>query len=102
MDVSPHNSVITVEFECQFKVHLKDSSLGAILLAFCKLMPQILTDFIQKILIGFGEYIMSLKRKPFSCEQCGNDEKFIWKTRHGKDTKILTVFQWVTLSQLQV
>jgi hypothetical protein len=26
----------------------------------------------------------------------------IWKTRHGKETKILTIFKWVTLHQLQV
>ena len=37
-----------------------------------------------------------------SCEGCGNDKEFIWKTRHGKETKILTVFQWVRLQQLQV
>jgi hypothetical protein len=45
---------------------------------------------------------MGLSRKPFSCEGCGNDKEFIWKTRHGKETKILTVFQWVSMEQLQV
>lgn len=102
MGIIPYSSVITIEFECQFKVDLKDCRLGTILSAFCKLLPQILTDFIQKVLIGFGGYIMDLKKKPFSCERCNNDEGFIWKTRHGKGTKILTIFQWVVLSQLQV
>jgi hypothetical protein len=31
-----------------------------------------------------------------------NDREFIWKTRHGKETKILTTFHWVVLQQLQV
>lgn len=52
MGVSPHNSVITVEFECQFKVHLKDGSLGAILSAFCKLMPQIIYAVMMRSLSG--------------------------------------------------
>ena len=93
---------ITIEFDCQFSVEIADSSLATILTAFCKLLPQILTDFIQKVIIGFGEYGMGHYRKPFCCERCGNDKEFIWKTRHGKETKILTVFQWVRLKQLQV
>jgi DNA-directed RNA polymerase subunit RPC12/RpoP len=83
-------------------VHLKDGSLTTILSAFCKLLPEILADFIQKVLTGIGEYAMALKKKPFSCDHCGNEEEFIWKTRHGKETKILTIYQWVTLRQLQV
>jgi hypothetical protein len=61
-----------------------------------------LTDFIQKVVTGYGEYVMALEKKPFCCDKCGNNRGFIWKTRQGKETKILTVFQWVTLRQLQV
>ena len=71
-------------------------------MAFSKLLPQMLTDFIQKVLFVFGENAMGQSRKPFCCDTCGNDKEFIWKTRHGKETKILTVFQWVRLQQLQV
>lgn len=102
MGVSPCITNITIDFECQFIVHLNDGRLTTILSAFCKLLPQILTDFIQKVLVGYGEYAMGLSRKPFSCDKCGNDKEFIWKTRHGKGTMILTVFQWVILQQLQV
>lgn len=102
MGVDPCSTNITIEFNCQFRVHLKDGSLTTILSAFCRFLPKILADYIQKVLIGLGEYAMNLKKKPFSCDCCCNDENFIWKTRHGKDTKILTVFQWVTLQQLQV
>ncbi|OQY98044.1 MAG: hypothetical protein B6D35_13080, partial [Candidatus Brocadia sp. UTAMX2] len=65
-------------------------------------LPEILRDFIQKIVVGFGESAMARSRKPFCCDECGNDKGFIWKTRHGKETRILTVFQWVRLEQLQV
>jgi len=102
MGATPCTTNIIVEYDCQFRAHLKDGSLTTILSAFCKLLPQILTDFIQKALIGYGEYVMSLPKKPFCCKECGNDREFIWKTRHGKGTKILTVFQWVLLQQLQV
>lgn len=102
MGVSPCTTNITVEFECQFRVHIKDGSITTILAAFCKVLPQMLTDFIEKVVIGLGEYAMSQKKKPFCCDECGNNEEFIWKTKHGKATKILTVFQWVILRQLQV
>lgn len=102
MGVSPCTTNITVEFECQFRVHVKDGSITTILAAFCKVLPQMLTDFIEKVVIGLGEYAMSQKKKPFCCDECGNDEEFIWKTKHGKPAKILTVFQWVILRQLQV
>jgi hypothetical protein len=43
-----------------------------------------------------------LKKKSFACKCCGNDTEFVWKTRHGKATAILTWFRWITLKQLQV
>ena len=45
---------------------------------------------------------MSLRVKPFSCAKCNNDSEFIWKTRHGSETKILAIYYWVILHQLQV
>jgi hypothetical protein len=101
MGVTPQRKGITIDFDCQFEVHLKDSSLSSILAAFAELLPQILTDFIQKVLVGFGEHVMTLKKKPFACT-CGNDREFTWKTRHGKKTKIHAFYQWVWLQQLQV
>lgn len=101
MGIIPQTNAITVEYDCQFRVQLKDANIITILSAFCKLLPELLTDFIQKAITGYGEYIMGLRKKPFCCD-CGNDREFIWKTRHGKETKILTVFAWVTLRQLQV
>ena len=102
MGEDPRDRGITVGFDCQFEVHLKDSSLSTILAAFAKLLPQLLTDFFQKVLVGFGEHVMAYKKKPFSCVSCGNDREFTWKTRHGKKTKIHAFYQWVELQQLQV
>lgn len=101
MGFTPQCEGITIDFDCQFKVRLKDSSLSSILAAFAALLPQLLMDFFQKVLVGFGEYAMTLKRKPFACK-CGNNADFIWKTRHGKKTKIHAFYRWVELMQLQV
>ena len=102
MGVTPRTSDITIEFDCQFRVNLEHSDFASIMKAFLILLPQLLEDFFQKVLVGFGEYEMSLERKSFACTCCGNDTDFIWKTRHGKATKILTWFRWITLKQLQV
>lgn len=102
MGITPHKEGITIVFDCQFEVQMRDSRLSSILAAFSELLSQLLRDFIQKVLVGYGEYAMTLKKKPFACSCCGNAEEFTWKTKHGKETKILTVYRWVVLQQLQV
>ncbi|MBW2568926.1 MAG: hypothetical protein JRD93_13660 [Deltaproteobacteria bacterium] len=100
MGITPQNKNITIDFNCQFKVHLKDSRIPTILAGFAALLPQLLMDFFQKVLVGFGEYAIALKKKPFACK-CGNNEDFIWKTRHGKKTKIHGFYRWLELQQVQ-
>ena len=63
MEFLPQCEGIIVDFECQFKVQLKDSRISTILAAFAMLLPQLLTDFFQKVLVGFGEYVMALSGK---------------------------------------
>ena len=101
MGTTPRREGITISFNCQFEVFLKDSHIATILGAFATLLPQLLTDFFQKVTVGFGEYSMALKKKPFTCK-CGNNEAFIWKTRHGKKTKIHGFYRWLELRQLQI
>lgn len=101
MGLTPQKEGITLGFDCQIEVQLKDATLTSILRAFGELLAQLLPDFIQKMLLGYGEHVMAMKKKPFAC-CCGNDVDFIWKTRHGKLTRILTIYQWVVLKQLQV
>ena len=72
-----------IGFRCEFDISIDSSSIQAIMKAFSKLLPLLLKDFMQKILLGFAEFNMSQERKPFVCP-CGNAEHFIWKTRHGK------------------
>lgn len=102
MGATPQKRDITIEFDCQFRVNLERSDFSSIMRAFLILLPQLLEDFFQKVLIGFGEYEMALQKKTFSCSSCKNDTDFIWKTRHGKATTILTWFRWITIRQLQV
>ena len=99
MGVTPQDKGITIGFDCQFDIHLKDSTISSIL---AELLPQLLADFFQKVLVGFGEHAMTLKKKPFACGCCGNDEDFTWKTRHGRETKIHAFYRWMRLQQLQV
>ena len=49
MGVTPQGKGITINFDCQFEVHLKGSTLSSILAAFAELLPQLLTDFFQKV-----------------------------------------------------
>lgn len=102
MGETPQRTDITIEFECQFNVNLQSSDFLSIMKAFLMLLPQLLNDFFQKVLVGFGEYEMGLKQKSFDCKCCGNNTEFVWKTRHGKATKILTWLCWIVLNQLQV
>ncbi len=88
---------VTVEYDCQFRITLKDGQLMTLLAAFALLLPKILTDFLQSALLGYADQVMAAPHKPFACDRCGNDQTFIWKTKHGKPTKILTTFQWVVL-----
>lgn len=102
MGKAPQGEDITIGYDCQIEVRLKDSSLSTILAAFAELMGELLRDFIQKVLLGFAEEAMEQKKKPFACKKCGNEEEFKWKTRHGKPTQIHAFYGWVELQQLQV
>lgn len=102
MGSTPQEKDITIEFDCLFRVNMRQCDFSTIMKAFLTLLPQLLEDFFQKVLVAFGEYEMAQDKKSFACKCCGNDTKFIWKTRHGKATTILTWFRYITLKQLQV
>ena len=96
------HSFIEIDFEYSIKVRIKECSLSAIMEAFCTILPKLVTDFVMKIVLGYAEYVMKQEEKPISCGNCGNNRAFIWKTRHGKPTQLLTIFRWINLHQLQV
>ena len=88
MGDNPQDKGITVGFDCQFEVHLKDSSPGTLPAAFGRLLLQLSTDLIQKVLVGFGGHVMAFKEKPLAYRSYCNNREFSWKTRHGEKTKI--------------
>ena len=102
MGMTPQEEDLKIDFTCQFRLSLPNAQLSTLMSAFTILLPKLLSDFLQKALIGYGELLMARREKPFSCGQCGNVERFIWKTRSGKPTKVLTTFAWVTLGQMQI
>lgn len=80
MGVTPCTDSITIAFGCQFRVDRRESSLAVILIAFGKLMPEILRDFVQQVAPGFGKRAMGQSRKPFFCYRCGvYPEDDAWK-----------------------
>ena len=102
MGMTPQEEDLKIDFACQFRLSLPNVQLSTLMSAFTSLLPKLLADFLQKALIGYGELLMARREKPFSCGRCGNFERFIWKTRSGKPTQVLTTFAWVTLGQMQI
>ncbi len=91
-----------VNFKFTFSIDIENCQLNTLIRSFNEVKQIFLNEFIQKILTEFAEYYMSLEKKPFCCDRCSNSEHFIWKTHHGKKTKIITILQAVFLYQLQV
>ena len=63
MGATPQGKDITIEFDCQFRVGLSSSNFSSIMRAFLMLLPQLLEDFFQKVLVGFAEHEMGLRKK---------------------------------------
>ncbi len=93
---------MNIDFNCNLIIDIESSSLKSITDAFYKIQRIILPAFIKQVVLSFAEHYMSLKKKPFKCNKCGNDHSFIWKTRKGKKTNILLVFGLALLNQLQI
>jgi len=91
-----------LNFEFNYNIDIQDCKLNTVLAAFNEMKTDLLNIFMQKIIEEFANKYMTQRTKPFSCDQCTNNESFIWKTRHGKLTKIITILQPVFLRQFQV
>lgn len=85
-----------------FNIDISEPTLKAITQAYLQVSRMLLSDFFQQVVWRFAEYYMGLETKPFFCDRCGNCGEFIWKTRGGKNTEVLTIFGLVQLRQLQV
>ena len=89
-------------FYCNLIIDIETPDLKSITDAFYKIQKIILPEFINQVVLNFAEHYMSIEKKPFICDRCGNKYSFIWKTRKGKKTNILLIFGMVLLNQLQV
>lgn len=89
-------------FYCNFSIDIESPNLKSITEAFCEIQKILLSAFFNQVILNFAEHYMSLAEKPFHCDCCGNNESFIWKTRKGKETGILSIFGMLILNQLQV
>lgn len=91
-----------IRFVCNIDIDLKSPKLKEISDNFCKALQIITAQFFQQVILEFADHYMFQRTKPFSCDKCGNNHQFIWKTRHGKKTSLLTIFGSLNLFQLQV
>ena len=91
-----------MDYKISVRIDISEPTLKAITLAYTRLLPRLLGDFFTRVLELFAEHTMQLPRKPFCCERCGNQQEFVWKTRKGKPTKLLSIFGLVKLAQQQV
>lgn len=91
-----------INFKIEYDLDLGDCKLDSIICLFTKLLPMILTDLFNKVLLSFADEEMAQREKSFCCERCGNTTRFIWKSRHGKPTVLQTVFGKIKINQLQV
>lgn len=91
-----------INFCCDISIDIDKPNLKNITESFLKIQRIILPRFINSILLSFAEHYMKLEKKPFVCGKCGNAHNFVWKTKKGKQTKLLTIFGIVLLNQMQV
>jgi hypothetical protein len=91
-----------IGFDLQLSIDIPDCKLKSIIPCFHQLMREFLKHFIQEVLVAFGERYHRERKEPFKCENCGNGHHFSWKTKHGKETRIVTELIEVLLRQLQV
>jgi len=91
-----------MDYQISLHIDISEPTLKAITQAYLQILPMLLGDFFQAVLRTFAEHFMALSKKPFFCERCGNEEEFVWKTRKGRPTTLLSIFGLVKLAQLQV
>jgi len=91
-----------MNFTCSIDIDITSSKLKEISKTFSTLIQILLHEFFQQVLNTFAEKYMDQIKKPFICDRCANNERFIWKTHHGEPTTLLTIFGLLTLRQLQI
>ena len=91
-----------VTIKNDYIIEIPDCNIETIIACFKKVLILFLQEFVIKILNEFATHYMNQETQPFSCSQCGNNRGFTWKTKHAKDTKIVTIFGAIMVGQMQV
>ncbi len=65
MGTTPQEKDITIEFDCLFRVNLKQCDFLSFMKALLILLTQLLGGFFQKVLVGFGEYKIAQQKNHF-------------------------------------
>ena len=93
---------MTLKFNFSINIDIEDCKLRTIIASFNEIKKNLLDLFVQQVVVEFAVHYMNQNTKPFDCQKCGNNTNFIWKTKHGKKTNIITILQTLVLKQLQV
>ncbi len=93
---------MTIIINIDYKISIPDCNIETIIACFKKILVLFLTDFVIAILTEFAQFYMNQESQPFECEKCGSNNRFIWKTKNAKDTRIGTIFGAIKVGQMQV
>lgn len=91
-----------IEFTCTATIDISSPKLEEICKKFCVLFRVIVCEFFKKVILAFAEDYIEKGSSKLKCPCCQRAGRFIWKTRHGKPTSLLTIFGAIFLDQLQV
>ncbi len=93
---------MTIRININYEISIPDCNIETIIACFKKILLLFLADFVISILTEFAQFYMNQERQPFECEKCGSNNKFIWKTKNAKDTRIGKIFGSIKVGQMQV
>jgi len=91
-----------IELHVSKIIELSNPKLETIVGIFQEITQELLPRLIDGIVLNFADEMIQNKDKTVRCERCGSSGTLRWKTRHGEMTKVITIFQPVLISQLQV
>lgn len=94
-------ALVQIEIDTKLKIELDTSSLSEILAQFSLILLDILSQFIEAVLLTFAEHHL-VRGDLFECKTCGTKNRLHWKTRNGKKTGLQTPFGKVFIPQLQL
>ena len=90
------------DFTCTTSIDIASPKLEEITKSFAGILKILIKEYFHNILTVFADHYMQQKKKPFSCDKCGNNTAFKWKTHHGKSTYLYTIFGLLELFQMQI